>query len=76
MNTKLQCAVSNQLRAHGRYAGGRIEEVEMYVDELQELVATLLTLLHSKGVIERSELIDMLPNDYTGKVQGVLDNEK
>jgi hypothetical protein len=75
MNTKLQCAVSNQLRAHGHYADGRIEEVERYVDELQELVATLLTLLHSKGVIDRSELIDMLPNSYTDIVEGVFDNE-
>jgi hypothetical protein len=75
MNTKLQCAISNQLRARGHSEDGRLEDMEGYIDQLQELVATLLTLLHSKGVIERSELIDMLPNNYTNKVEGVLDDE-
>ena len=75
MSSKLQCAISNQLRARDHYSGGQLEALEEYVDDLQETLASLLTLLQSRGFIEKGKLIDMLPNNHTSYVREVLDNE-
>jgi hypothetical protein len=76
MNTELQYAIYYQLQKRDWDSGGEIEALREHVEVLQETLATLLTLVYSNGVIEGSELIDMLPNDWTCKVQEVINNEQ